>query len=208
MIEKLSFGEPFIETHLIENEDGFTAEGRCLLMNLDTAESVTVNDEFSLAPLSAAVVKDARLRVPGKAILICGFGLLDLDDLMTLDCLRAAWKSNWELTHLPQHRSVPYYKSPVITVGEVSMNFVLVAEPDCPSGIHREHGKPVRELHLQVAGSGAVDLLRAQDPGTVYASLPLAAGSVHLPEWNAQGIYPWHRYRSMTRSIFLAISIG
>ena len=207
MVEKQSFGEPFIETHYIEKEDGFSAEGRCLLVNLDTGEDVTVNGEFVLAPLSAAVVKDAQLRVPGKALLICGFGLLDPDDLLTLDGLRAAWKSNWELSGRERDRGVPFYKSPAVTLGGATMNFCLVAEPDTPSGIHRTHPQPVRELHVQVAGLGAVDLLRSEDPESVYASLPLSAGGVHTATWDREGNYPWHRYRSVTRCIFLAVSI-
>lgn len=207
MIQKQSFGEPFIETHFIDNEQSVPAAGRCLVMNLDKEQCVTVEGEFAIPPMSAAIVLDAELSVPGKALMICNAGLLDLNDLMLLDCMRAAWKSNYQLSGLPQHRGVPYYKSPKLTLGGVSMNFVLVAEPNCPSGIHREHARPVSELHLQVAGTGAVDLLRSADPNTVYASLPLAEGAVHVPEWNAQGVYPWHRYRSVTRSVFLAIEI-
>ena len=207
MVEKQSFGEPFIETHYIEKENSFSAEGRCLVVNLDAEENVTVNGEFALTPLSAAVVKDAELRVPGKALLICGFGLLDPEDLLTLDSLRAAWKSNWELTHLEKNRSVPYYKSPAVILGGVTMNFCLVSEPDAPSGIHRTHPQPVRELHVQVAGRGAVDLLRSEDPESVFASLPLAAGTTHMATWDREGNYPWHRDRSVTRSVFLAVSV-
>ena len=207
MIEKLSFGEPFLETHYLENENAFTISGCCLLMNLDTEKSVLAENEFSVPPLSAAKLCDAQIDVPGKALLVFGSDTVDLNDLLTLDCLRSAWKSNWELTHLDKHRGVPYYKSPRVTVGGVTMNFCLVADPDCPSGIHREHGKPVKELHMQVVGEGAVDLLRSEHPSTVFASLPLSAGTVHIPEWNAEGIYPWHRYRSVTRSIFLGIEI-
>ena len=87
------------------------------------------------------------------------------------------------------------------------MNFCLVAEPNCPSGIHSEHDRPIRELHVQVAGDGAVDLLRSADPAELFASLPLTAGSVHTATWNERGAYPWHRYRSVSRCIFLAISI-
>ena len=207
MIEKLSFGEPFIEAHYIENEASVPAEGRCLVLNLDAEAGVTVEDQFSVPPLSAAVVRDAQLAVPGKALLICGFGLLDLNDLLTLDSLRAAWKSNWELTHLEKNRGVPYYKSPVITRGGAEMNFCLVSEPDAPSGIHRTHAKPVKELHVQITGEGAVDLLRDEDPASVFASLPLAAGTTHTATWDRTGSYPWHRYRSVTRSVFLAVSI-
>ena len=87
------------------------------------------------------------------------------------------------------------------------MNFCLVSEPDCPSGIHREHGGPVQELHVQVVGEGALDLLRSEDPSSMFASLPLTAGSVHIPEWNEEGVYPWHRYRSKSRCIFLGVEI-
>lgn len=207
MIEKLSFGEPFLETHYLENEAAFTVDRPALVMNLDTEKSVPVHGEFALAPMAAAAVKDTEISVPGKALLIFGAELVDLNDLMTMDCLRAAWKSNYQLSHLEKHRGVPYYKSERVTAGGVGMNFVLVAEPNCPSGIHREHAKPVQELHMQVVGQGAVDLLSSDDPGSVFASLPLAPGAVHAPEWNAQGVYPWHRYRSVTRSIFLAIEI-
>ena len=87
------------------------------------------------------------------------------------------------------------------------MNFCLVAEPDCPSGIHREHARELDELHVQIAGTAAVDVLRENDPDTVYASLPLTAGSVHAPLWDTDGTYPWHRYRSVTRALFLALEI-
>ena len=207
MIEKLSFGEPFLETHYLEKEESFSVTGHCLLMNLDTELCVLVENEFSVPTMTAVHIQDAQICVPGKALLIFGAETLDLNDLLTLDCLRSAWKSNWELTHLDKHRGVPYYKSPRITVGGVTMNYCLVADPGCPSGIHREHGKPVRELHMQVVGEGAVDLLRSEHPSSVFASLPLSAGTVHVPEWNAEGIYPWHRYRSVTRSIFLGIEM-
>ena len=150
---------------------------------------------------------DANIRVPGKALLLANFGALDLDDLQTLDALRAVWKSNYELTHNEKQRGVPYCKSPKVTLDKAAVNFCLVAVPNCPSGIHREHDRPIRELHVQVAGEGAVDLLRSADPGDVFASLPLTAGAVHTAIWNERREYPWHRYRSKSRCIFLAISI-
>ena len=205
MIEKLTFGEPFFETCCIERENCYRVSGRCLLLDLDTEQPVVVEDVFELPPLQVCEVCDASIRVPGKALLIAG--TLDLDDLQTLDALRAVWKSNYELTHEEKQRGVPYYKSPKIALGKVSMNFCLVAEPDRPSGIHREHDRPIRELHVQIAGEGAVDLLRSADPGDGFASLPLTAGAVHCATWNGRGEYPWHRYRSKSRCIFLSVSI-
>lgn len=205
MIKKLTFGEPFLETRYIEQEESYAVPGRYLLLNLDAERPIVIENVFELPPLQVCEVCDANIRVPGKALLVSG--TLDLNDLQTLDALRTVWKSNYELTHDEKQRGIPYYKSAKITLGNVTMNFCLVAEPDRPSGIHREHDRPIRELHVQVAGEGAVDLLRSADPGDVFASLPLTAGAVHCATWNGKGEYPWHRYRSKSRCIFLAISI-
>ena len=207
MIEKLSFGEPFLETRYIEQEEHYPVSGRCLLLNLDTEQLIVMEGIFELPPLQVCEACNAVISVPGKALLIANFGTLDLNDLQTLDALRAVWKSNYQLTHDEKQRGVPYYKSPKITLGKVNMNFCLVAEPDRPSGIHREHDRPIREIHVQVAGEGAVDLLRSAEPGDVFASLPLTAGAVHCATWNGKGEYPWHRYRSKSRCIFLGVSI-
>lgn len=207
MIQKLTFGEPFLETRYVEQESDCAVSGRCLLVNLDTEQPVGMEGGFSLPPLQVCEARETGIRVPGKALLISHFGTLDLNDLQTLDVMRTVWKSNYELTHQEKQRGVPYYKSPRITLGRAAMNFCLVAEPDCPSGIHKEHDRPVRELHVQVAGEGAVDLLRSADPADLFASLPLAAGSVHMATWNKRGEYPWHRYRSKSRCIFLAVSV-
>lgn len=207
MIERLSFGEPFIESYYIKEEAEYTTPGHCILVNLDTEQPIGMEGGFALPPMKAIRTCKAKISVPGKALLVCNAGTINLTDLQTLDVLRKVWKSNWELTHLEQHRGQPYYKSPQVTFDNVTMNFCLVSEPDAPSGIHREHGGPVRELHVQMVGEGAVDLMRSEDQGSMYASLSLTAGSTHMPTWNAQGEYPWHRYRSKTRCIFLAVTI-
>lgn len=202
MVQKQTFGEPFFETAYIENEQTVHAEGCCLVVNLDRqgGRSIRIGEELSVAPYGCAVVKDADLSVQGKALLIKNFGDLSLEDLETIDCLRGVWKS--------ARKGYPYYKSPQaeLTAG-VRVNFCLVSEPNCPSGIHREHAKELDELHVQIIGSAYVDILQENDPDTVAVSLPLVAGSVHAPIWNDDGIYPWHRYRSATRSLFLALEI-
>lgn len=207
MIERLSFGEPFIEAYYICGEAAYAAFGSCILINLDSEHSIGIEEDFLLPPLQVIRTCSAKLSVPGKALVISNAGTLDLNDLQTLDCLRKVWKSNYELTGLEKHRGVPYYKSPKITRDNVSMNFCLVAEPNCPSGIHREHNGEIQELHVQIVGEGAVDLLRSAEASSMYASLSLTAGCAHMPTWNEDGIYPWHRYRSKTRCIFLGVEI-
>jgi hypothetical protein len=207
-MEKLSFGEPFIETRYLEGDMGFEVTGSAVLVNLDEEKAIVVEGGYSLPPLEAMVVHDASVDVPGRGLLVYGYDILKLDDLQTLDCMRRVWKSNYELTRLEKQRGVPFYKSPRVTIGNVTMNYCLVSEPGCPSGIHREHNMPVKELHVQIAGEAFVDLMRSSDPDSMYASLPLTAGLTHIPTWDAGGLYPWHRYRTKTRSIFLGVEIA
>ncbi len=228
MNQKLTIGEPFLETRIIEDESAFPVKGPAILLNLDTVMNISVGGVFSdsaeesgtiskstsvcrifsLPPLQAAQICDTHISCKGKALLVIGADTLDLGDLTTIDCLRRIWKSNYEVTHQESQRGKPYYKSPRTSIDNISMNFVLVSEPGAPSGIHCKHAAPIRELHLQIVGEGCVDLLAEDDPSAVFASLPLASGSTHVPEWNTELVYPWHRYRSVTRSIFMAVEIS
>lgn len=208
MNQKLSFGEPFIETRYLEAEESFAVTNSAILVNLDKEQDVMINGEFALGALKAMVVRDVTISVPGKALLIVGADTIHLADRITMNALCAAWKSNYQLTGLPQHRNSPYFKSPKETLGNVSVNFCLVADPDAPSGIHKDHADPnVQELHVQIVGEGAVDLMKSQEPASMYASLPLIAGSTHMATWNQEGVYTWHRYRSVTPCIFLGVEV-
>lgn len=208
MNQKLSFGEPFLETRYLEAETAFTVSGSAILINLDKEQDVVIHGEFPLGALKAMVVRDTVIDVPGKALLVVGADTLCLADRVTMNALCTVWKSNYQLTGLPQHRNSPYFKSPRETLGNVSVNFCLVADPGAPSGIHKDHADPtVQELHVQIVGEGAVDLMGSQDPDSLFASIPLAAGSTHMPTWNHSGVYPWHRYRSVTPCIFLGVEV-
>ena len=208
MNQKLSFGEPFIESRYLEAEESFAVTTSAILVNLDKEQDVIVNGEFALGSLKVMEVHDVEISVPGKALLIVGADTINLADRITMKSQCDAWKSNYQLTGLPQHKNSPYFKSPKETLGNVSVNFCLVADPDAPSGIHKDHADPrVQELHDQIEGEGAVDLMKSQNPDSMYASLPLTAGSTHMATWNGDGVYPWHRYRSVTPCIFMGIEI-
>ncbi len=208
MNQKLSLGEPFIETRYLEAEESFAVTFPAILVNPEQEQDILVNDEFVLGPLKAMIVRGVTISVPGKALLIVGFDALRLSDRLTMAALCRVWKSNYQLTGRPADRTSPYFKSPKETLGNVSINFCLVADPDAPSGIHREHTDPaVKELHVQIVGEGAVDLMKSQDPSSLYASLPLTVGSTHMATWNPEGAYPWHRYRSVTPCIFLGVEV-
>ena len=208
MNKKLSFGEPFLETRYLEAEESFAVTFPAILVNLDKEQDVLVNGEFHLEPLKSMTVQDVEISVPGKAILVVGFDTINLSDRLTMAAMCAIWKTGYQLTGNPNQKIGPYIKSVKETLGNVNVNFCLVADPCAPSGIHRDHADPmVQELHVQIAGYGAVDLMKSANADSMYASLPLAPGSTHVATWDKENVYTWHRYRSVTPCIFLAVEV-
>lgn len=208
MIQKLALAEPFFSVDYVEKEAHYPMEGCGLVLNLAGAggQPVTVGAYF-LQPLRSAVFQNTEISVPGRALVIHRYGSFSVDSEENAEQVKRVWTSLWDLTHWERNRNVPYYKSTRAVVGgNIGMNFCF-AEANAPSGIHREHPTDFDEVHLQVCGSGCVQLLRENDPSTMYQELPLCAGTVNDPIWNEQGIYPWHRYYSKERSIFVVIEI-
>lgn len=205
MVEKLSFGEPLAETEFIAAESGYLTGENTLVMNLSRSVPVMIGDQ-RLMPLRAAVFRNVRLDVPGEALAVTNYGTQDLENDETAARIKREWKSVWELTHAPRNIGVEYYKSPAaILHGSIKLNYCF-GERQLPAGLHREHRAPdFDELHLQLCGRGFIQLFRENDEKTLYESLPLCPGTVNDPIWNEAGIYPWHRYYSQTRCLFLVI---
>ena len=72
MNQKLSFGEPFIESRYLEAEESFDVTNSAILVNLDKEQDIMINKEFALGALKALEVHDVTISVPGKALLIVG----------------------------------------------------------------------------------------------------------------------------------------
>ena len=207
MVEKLTFGSPLVTAEYIREESEYPTGENTLLMNLSRSAPIRVGNQ-RLPPLRAAVFHNACVCVPGEALAVTNYGGLDVENEETAVLIKREWKSVWELTHAPRNIGVEYYKSPAAVLhGSIKLN-VCFGERQLPAGLHREHRDPdFDELHLQLCGRGFVQLFRENDPATLYESLPLAPGAVNDPIWNEEGAYPWHRYYSQTRCLFLVIEM-
>ncbi len=206
MIQKLDFAEPFFQAEYVEAEPAYPVRERCLILNLAGRSEPPVRiGTFLLESFCSAVVTGANLEIPGQALVIRNFGSFSVEDGRTAKRMKQTWKSLWEYSRQERNRNVPYYKSPRAVVGgRIGMNFCL-AEADAPSAIHREHGEDFDEIHLQVCGTGRVQIFQDSDPGTLCGELPLCPGTANGRIWDERGEYPWHRYHSCSRSVFVVI---
>lgn len=206
MIQRLNFAEPFFRAEYVEAEPSYPVSEPCLILNLAGRSEPAVRiGDFLLESFDSAVIGSGSLAIPGQALVIRGFNPSLAEDDRTAEQMKKNWKSLWEYSHLERNRDIPYYKSPRSTVGRgIGMNFCL-AEADAPSAIHREHGEDFDEIHLQVCGTGRVQIFLDEDPGTLCAELPLCPGTANRRIWDEQGNYPWHRYHSSSRSVFVVI---
>lgn len=205
MIQPLTIGEPLIHTLYAENETAFPAGESDLILNLSRSTPITA-EGFYLAPFHSAIFHHTKLEIPGRALVIPDFNIISRNT--SFESIRGNWKSVWELLPEERNRDVEYYKSPAIRVGGDTNLTYCFGEAQLPAGLHRKHGeKDFDELHLQICGHGTIQLFRENDPFTLYESLPLSPGITNTPIWDKKGNYPWHRYYSETRCLFLVIEI-
>ena len=206
MIQKLDFAKPFFDVDYVEHEASYSIDAPALVLNMGRSEEEFVGIRpVPLKPLRSTIVTKGDLEVEGRALIIHNYQRKFRIEDPEAEEIKKVWKSLWEYSHLERNRGVLYYKSPRVVVGgDTGMNFCL-AEAGIPSAIHREHGEDFDEVHLQVWGSGRVQLLYEEDPESVYQEFPLAPGNVNDPVWDSEGIYPWHRYYSESRCIFVVV---
>lgn len=206
MIQKLDFAEPFFRVDYVEHEAAYPIEKQALVLNMGRSEADFVGVRpVPVKPLRSTIVMNGTLEIEGRALVIHDYQRKFRIEDEEADAIKKVWKSLWEYSHLERNRGVRYYKSPRTVVGgDTGMNFCL-AEANIPSAIHREHGENFDEVHLLVWGTGRVQLLYKEDQDTVYQEFPLAPGNVNDPVWDENGNYPWHRYYSESRCIFVVV---
>lgn len=89
---------------------------------------------------------------------------------------------------------------------EVRVNLWFSPEnTDC--GIHNVH--PFIETHTQIMGTGKMQKFRENDHATIYEDQTLEIGQTQpsmFGRWDNESFaYPWHQYRAVTDSVWLAI---
>lgn len=212
-VHSLSFAEPFFFIDYVTGESRYTVTEKSMVINLAEHEqhNILLTEGRVILPLKAAVVRDMALTGLTRALVIRDFERCDLSDPETDRALRHGWKTLYEMSGLPRHKGLPYYKSPKFCVDEggqhIEVNLCYVSEGMVPSGPHRDHDRDFDEVHAQILGYGKMRIFEYDDSTRLHQELNMAPGVVHDKMYDAEGRYPWHEYQSVTPCVYCPIEL-
>ena len=212
-VTQLGFAEPFFSIDYIEHEKSIYIAEKSMLINLaeHEKENILLDDGRVILPLKAAIVQDMTTKNLTRAFLIRDFERCDITDPATADAIMQTWRSLYEVSGLPRHQGLPYYKSPKFCIGEgnrrIELNLCFVSKGMIPSGPHRDHDRDFDEVHAQILGYGMMRIYDKKDKEHVHQELHMAPGTVHEKMYDSDGSYPWHEYKSVTPCVYCPIEL-
>ncbi len=212
-IRTLDFAEPFYTVRYIDNEADYHIAEKSMVINLAEREQerILLDGERTVAPLKAAVVQNMTVRNLVRAFVIEDFERCDISDPETASLIKKSWHTLYEMSGIPRHKGLPYYKSPKFCIDEngqhIELNLCFVSEGMVPSGPHRDHDRDFDEVHAQIAGFGMMRIYDYDDNTRIHQELPMSPGTVHDKMYDSQGRYPWHEYMSVTPCIYCPIEL-
>ena len=219
----LCFADAHLLAELVENIDGYEAEG--IVVNLSPEVIFVEGDvDTPIQPWRSTELRKKRIRKADRV------AVLKVEELENLGgVMLRGWDWFGDIYDgFP--RETPLYMSSIDTVGKVLEDPMVFTreksvakdlkefdiklkcwwspnETDC--FIHNEH--PFLEVHTQIHGIGRMQKFRERDPSTVYEDVRMAPGFTHEPFCVVTGpnqwTYPWHRYYTDLESIWLAVEL-
>lgn len=212
-VRQLSFAEPFFTIDYVVREAQYAVTDKSMVINLAEYEqhAIRLAEGRVILPLKAAVVRDMTISGITRAFVIRDFERCDLNDAETARALRKSWKTIYEMSGLPRHKGLPYYKSPKFCIDEdgrhMELNLCYVSEGMAPSGPHRDHDRDFDEVHAQILGYGMMRVYEYEDNTRIHQELNMAPGIVHDKMYDEHGRYPWHEYMSVTPCVYCPIEL-
>ena len=212
-IVQLDFAEPFFWIDYVEAEKDYYVGPKSIVINLAEVEQENkqLRGERKILPLKAAVVEAMQLTRVVRAMVIKDFERCNLEDPEMVEAIKRSWHSLYEMSGLPRHKGLPYYKSPKFFIGaggrRMEINLCYVSEGMVPSGPHRDHDRDFDEVHAQIRGYGMMRIYDYEDKEHIHQELNMAPGTVHDKMYDSQGNYPWHEYKSVTPCVYCPIEI-
>ena len=212
-ILSLDFAEPFFHIDFVEQEELCHIDKKSMIINLAEyeQENIRLEGDRVILPLKAAVVQDMTVRNLVRAFILKDFESCDLQNPETVEAIKHSWKTLYEMSGLPRHKGLPYYKSPKFCIGSgnrhMELNLCFVSEGMVPSGPHRDHDRDFDEVHAQILGYGMMRVYEYDDNKHIHQELNMAPGTVHDKMYDAEGKYPWHEYKSVAPCVYCPIEL-
>ena len=206
-IQVLDFASPFFDVKYIENEKDYFINKLSLVFNLSFKnQKCLFVKNIPVLPLKGTIVKNIAITSIDRAIIVEDYEKNAKDPDFFKRIMRS-WPSLYETSGLERHKGIPYYRSPKVKLGgDLSVNFCY-AEPNAPSGKHKDHIPDFDEVHAQIIGFGKMQKFTTNETNTFYQEVIMAPGIVHDKFYDESGSYPWHQYHSITDCIYMPIEM-
>lgn len=202
-ITVLDFAEPFFPVDYLVDEQRYYVSDKCIVFNL--SETPILINGRKLSFFQSTVAVNTEIQECKRVLVIKKFDLYDTEELF--DRVRNIWPRAYDVTGAERHKGIKLWRSPKIQIGNVAINMCYAGSVPLNVGLHREHwgGPPIKEVHVQIVGTGRMQQFTENDISTLYREDPIAPGGAHPPMYDDNIEYPWHQYETNTESIFMAV---
>ncbi len=167
---------------------------------LNCGKVIALPDGTELKSFGSGLFKN--IEIGGEKLLAFELGdNFEVSDEIADQC-RREWTPVYEIFPLEIFKNVDFFRSPKIKLDGLEFNFWYCGE-DFSCGIHDEHD--FFELHTQILGRGEMQKFHSRDEGSIYHREIMSPGNTHKPFFTKERKYPLHRYKSISRCIWLAV---
>jgi hypothetical protein len=202
-VRSLSYAEPFFSVKYVQDEGEYPIGPKSIVLNL-AAGDIGIRHEalgfFASTVLAGVVIRDAR------RCLVIENHERHADEEALFAAIKGTWTLVYEATGLDRHKGVMLWRSPKERLGDTEVNMCYAEGHPLNVGLHRTHWgeRPFREVHTQILGFGKMQQCSEQDIETLFREDLMAPGCTHAPMYDADCVYPWHQYETITKAIFQA----
>lgn len=167
---------------------------------LNCGKPITLEDGTILRSFDSGLFDNYKIK--GENLITFAIGEdLEVSEKIA-DYCRANWTAVYDIFPDDQFKNADFFRSSKTKIGVLEFNFWYCGK-DFSCGIHNKHD--FFELHTQILGRGEMQKFQENDESTLYYREILSSGQTHAPFYNIKGDYPHHRYKSITKCIWLAI---
>ncbi len=208
-VKTIPNGQPFFTIRYIENEKDYRIEPFSILINMAIESKANIMiDNIPQAPLHGAIVGNITIPEIEKAILIEDYAKYTKEPDF-FDKVKETWPRMYTIRPEERFRDAQMYvaQGDAHITPHIELGVCCVMGANYSTGLHKTHPRNIDEYHVQIAGIGKMQKFYENDVNTMYQDIYMAPGIVHETIFDANGVYPWHQYKTVTDVVFMGIKI-